>query len=47
MEQLPVDLKGGSYDSKCEHYGVSVFVVCMCVSSKPLEKLGFQPIWAF
>ena len=32
VEQLPVEIKGGSYVSKCENYGVFCFDVCICVS---------------
>ena len=29
MEQLPVNMKVGSYVCKCENYGVFVFLVCV------------------
>ena len=47
VEQLPAKIKGGSYVSQCEDYGVFVVFVLLfvCVFLKNTIKLGFQPIW--
>ena len=48
MEQLPVKIKGGSYVSKCENYGVFVFIFLLFVSvflQKHYKNRGFRQVW--